>query len=162
MKMQKQRRLSPIYCIDASALINITRYPGYPRDVFPTIWEKLEQMTSGELISHIEVYNEIQKRKDSIFEWCKQNKAMFKDINECQMKEFEKIKTKYDMTYWNNEINKSGPWADPWLIAVSICEDAILVTDEKNMQNRIPYIANHFNVQCLSLIDFFRKIGIRY
>ncbi|MGQ9848014.1 MAG: DUF4411 family protein [Bacteroidales bacterium] len=163
--MVKQERLllSPLYCIDASALINLTKYPGYPRDIFPAIWEKLEDMIKrGELISHIEVYGEIEKRKDEIYHWCNQNKKMFKDIDDCQIKEFAIIKTQYDPDYWNNEINKGGPWADPWLIALSICENAIIITDEKNTPNHIPYIANHFNRQCLNLIDFFKKIGIRY
>jgi hypothetical protein len=166
IEMEKQQRLFPVslYCIDASALINITRYPGYPRDLFPTIWEKLENMVKrGELISNMEVYEEIKKRQDSIYQWCKQNKSMFKDIDDCQSKEFENIKTKYDSNYWNTEINKPGPWADPWLIALSICEDtAFIVTDEKNTPNHIPYIANHFNKQCLNLIDFFKKTGIKY
>lgn len=162
--MTKQQKLFqvPVYCIDASALINISRYPGYPRDVFPTIWKKLEDMVKkGELISHIEVYREIEYGKDEIYEWCKQNKKMFKDVDECQQEKWEIIRTKYDSNYWNNEINKRA-WADPWLIALSICEDAILVTDEKNTPNYIPYIANHFNRQCLNLIDFFKKIGIKY
>ncbi|HPP10893.1 MAG TPA: DUF4411 family protein [Defluviitoga tunisiensis] len=163
--MRKQKGLFPIsiYCIDTSALINIIKYPGYPRDIFPTIWEKLEDMVKrGEFISHIEVYKEIEKRDDEIYHWCKQNKNMFKDIDDFQIAEFEKVKTQYDHYYWNKEIKRSGPWADPWLIALSICEDGILVTDEKNSPNHIPYIANHFNKHYLNLIDFFKKIGIKY
>ena len=87
---------------------------------------------------------------------------MFKDVDDDQIKEFKNVKTKYDPHYWDTEINKGGPWADPWLIALSICEDAIIVTDEKNTANHIPYIANHFNRRCLNLIDFFKKIGIKY
>lgn len=163
--MGKQHRLFPVslYCIDASVLINISRYPGYPRDVFPTIWKKLEDMVKNdELISHIEVYREIEKKKDVISEWCRQNKNMFKEIDDCQITEFENIKKQYEQNYWDNEINKEGPWADPWLIALSICEDAILVTDERNTHNHITYIANYFNRQCLNLIGFFKKIGIKY
>jgi hypothetical protein len=161
--MKVQKRLFPRYCIDASALINLTRYPGYPRDIFPAIWEKLENMVKrDELISHIEVYKEIEKRKDPIYQWCKKHKKMFKDVDDCQIRELENIQHQYDPGYWNNEINKGGPWADPWLIALSICEDAIIVTDEKNTPNRIPYIANHFNSQWLNLIDFFKRIGIKY
>jgi len=165
MKMEKQQRLFPVttYCIDANALINITRYPGYPRDIFPAIWGKLENMVKGdELISHIEVYKEIEKGEDPISDWCKQNKSMFKDIDDCQMREFGNIQRQYEPDYWINETSKGGPWADPWLIALSICKDAIIVTDEKNTRNRIPDIANRFNRQCLNLIDFFKKIGIRY
>lgn len=53
MKMTKQTKLFPVscYCIDASAPINLTRYPGYPQDMFPAIWKKLEGMVErGELI----------------------------------------------------------------------------------------------------------------
>lgn len=163
--MARQGVLFPerIYCIDASALINITRYPGYPREIFPTIWEKLENMSkNGKLISPLEVYEEIKRRNDLILEWCKQNKNMFKDPDECQMREIENIKTKYDSNYWNTEINKPGPWADPWVIALSICEDALIVTDEKNVPNHIPFIADQFNKQCLNLMDFFKKIGVKY
>jgi len=117
---------------------------------------------SDELISHIEIYEEIKKRNDLIYHWCKQNKKMFKDIDECQQQKMPQIEREYDTVYWKTQMNKDEPWADPWSIALSICEDAIIVTDEKNIQNHIPYIANHFNRQCLNLIDFFKKIGIKY
>lgn len=165
MKMKKQEMLFPIirYCIDASALINLTRYPGYPMDIFPAIWDKLENMVKkGELISHVEVYKEIEKRKDAIYQWCKRNKSMFKDIDECQRNKFKNIESQYDPDYWNNEINKDAPWADPWIIALSICEDAIIITDENNTPNHIPYIANFFQIRCLNLLDFFREISIKY
>ena len=161
----KQRRLFPIpiYCIDASALINLTRYPGYPREIFPAIWEKLENLVRrDELISHIEVYKEIGKRKDPIYKWCKRNIRMFKDIDDCQTQELNKIEKEYDAKYWKTQIDKDAPWADPWLIALSICEDAIIVTDERNSANHIPFVANLFGRQCLNLIYFFEVIGIKY
>ncbi|MGB4644589.1 MAG: DUF4411 family protein [Dictyoglomaceae bacterium] len=163
--MPRQQELFQVstFCIDTSTLINITRYSGYPRDVFPTIWDKLETMVrEGVLISHIEVYNEIKEGEDMICKWCKRNRYMFKDIDECQMKEFEAIKGKYEIDYWSKETNRSVPWADPWLIALSICENAILVTDESNKPNHIPYIAKYFNIRCLNLIDFFREIQIKF
>lgn len=163
--MRIQRSLFPVsrYCIDASALINLTKYPGYPRDIFPAIWGKLEGMVKrGELISHIEAYEEIKKRKDKIYDWCKQNKKMFKGIDQCQQQKMRQIEKKYDPVHWKNQMNKDEPWADPWLIALSICEDAIIITDEKNTPNHIPHIANAFQIQCLNLLDFFKKVGIKY
>ena len=161
----KQRRLFPIpiYCIDASALINLTRYPGYPKEIFPAIWDKLENMVKrGELISPEEVYKEIEAGGDSISQWCKQNKKMFKDIDDCQTQELNEIEKNYDPNYWKTQMNKDTPWADPWLIALSICEDAIIVTDERNSPNHIPYIAKFFRKRCLNLLDFFKEIGIKY
>lgn len=87
---------------------------------------------------------------------------MFKDMDECQIRKIQEVKNRYDKTYWENEINKTTPWADPWIIALGICEEAIIVTDEKNTQNRIPAIASLLKIKCLELLDFFKEIGIKY
>ncbi len=148
-----------VYCIDTSSLINLKPFR---RDVFPTIWSKLENMIkNGELIAPLEVYGEIGIGKDNIYDWCKNNKEMFKDVDECQILKLQEVKKKYDKTYWENEINKPK-WADPWVIALGICEEAIIVADEKNTQNRIPAISSMFGLTCLELIDFFKEIGIKY
>ena len=114
-----------------------------------------------QLIAPLEVYGEIEIVKDEIYGWCKNNKKMFKDIDECQIQEIKRIETKYYKSYWEIEINKPK-WADPWVIALSICEDAIVVADEKDTPNRIPAIATMFDLKCLRLIDFLKEIGIKY
>ena len=118
-------------------------------------------VTNGELIAPLEVYGEIEIGKDKIYDWCKSNKEIFKDIDECQIQKLQEVETKYDKNYWENEINKPK-WADPWVIALSICEEAIIVADERNTQNRIPAISYMFGLKCLELIDFFKEIGIKY
>ena len=117
---------------------------------------------NGELIAPVEVYGEIEAGKDKTYDWCKSNKVMFKDVDECQIQKLQEVKKQYDKNYWENEINKPK-WADPWVIALGICEDAIIVADEKNTQNRIPAISSMFaGLRCLELIDFFKEIGIKY
>ena len=149
-----------IYCIDSSILINLKNYP---RDIFPTIWTKIENMAdSGELISHKEAYKEIEKGRDFISQWCQKNKHIFRDIDDHQRKEFKKIEVRYDKDYFQRMINKDGPWADPWLIALSICENAILIAGERNRSNKMSAIATIFGVKCLGLFDFFRDIGVKY
>ena len=51
-------------------------------------------------------------------------------------------------------------WADPWIIALAICEEAIIVSDERNSPDRIPYIASRFGITTLNLLDFFRDIRL--
>lgn len=159
--MYRQKKLFPkiVYCIDTSSLINLKPYR---RDVFPTIWEKLESMIkTEELISPLEVYEEIKVGQDKIYEWCKHNKKMFRDIDDCQRQKFQDVEKQYNKNYWENEINKQR-WADPWVIALSICEKAIIVADEKKTLNRIPVISDTFRIKCLDLLDFFKVIGIKY
>ena len=159
MRPQVELFRKTVYCIDTSSLINLKPFR---RDVFPTIWSKLESMIkNGELIAPMEVYGEIEIGKDKIYDWCKNNKEMFKDIDECQIQKLQEVKKRYDKNYWENEINKPK-WADPWVIALSICEEGIIVADEKNTQNRIPAISSMFGLKCLELIDFFKEIGIKY
>lgn len=109
---------------------------------------------NGELISHEEVYKEIEVGKDVIYDWCKDNSKMFREIDGCQIQKFQGIKKQYDRNYWENAINKTSPWADPWVIALSICEEATIVADEKNVPNRIPAISTVFGIKCLELLDF--------
>ena len=165
--MPRESELFPrtIYCIDTSSLINLMppwKKDVYRKDVFPTIWEKLEGMIKNEeLISPLEVYEEIKIGQDEIYKWCKNNKKMFRDIDDCQRQKLQDVKTKYDKNYWENE-SKKPHWADPWVVAISICEGAIIVTDEKNIPNRIPFISAKFGVRCLELLDFFKEVGIKY
>ncbi|PKP58836.1 MAG: DUF4411 domain-containing protein [Candidatus Altiarchaeales archaeon HGW-Altiarchaeales-1] len=165
--MEKHLKLSEnlIYCIDADALINIKKH--YPKDIdlFSPIWNKLEDMVKNDtLISSIEVFEEINDatdKNDFLLQWSTKNKNMFRGIDDnCQKEEFENVKSKYDKDYWDKESAK-GPWADPWLIALSICKKATLVTSEKNAQNHIPYIADCFKIHSMNLLDFFRKIKIK-
>ena len=161
--MEKQLKLfsSQAYCIDASALFNLK---GYPRDVFPTIWKKIETMIKNEqLISHIEVYKETQRAQDEISHWSTKHKKMFKDVDEDQIKKFQQVKAKYDPNYWATQISGTNPWGDPWVITVSICEGTTIITDENATKaNRIPAIASQLGAKSVNRLDFFRQIGVKY
>jgi len=170
MNKGKQQYLfkTEIYCFDASSIINLFRhgglwYPPYPDDIFEGLWIKLEELIrNGEIISHITVLKEIERRDDKAKEWCYKHRRIFKDIDDCQIEKISEIKTKYSKSHWNAEINRKGQeWADPWLIALAICKEAIIISDEKNESDRIPYIANHFGIITLNLMDFFRKIRLK-
>lgn len=88
--MPRQPDLFPktIYSIDTSSLINLSpawKKDVYRRDVFSSIWVKMETMIKNkELISPMEVYEEIKVGQDEIQKWCKKNRNMFKDIDDCQ------------------------------------------------------------------------------
>jgi len=97
-----------------------------------------------------------------IYNWCKNNKKLFRDADECQIQKLQEVKRQYDNTYWQNEINKTSPWADPWVIALGICEEGVIVADEKSAPNRIPVVSMAFGIKCLALLDFFKEIGIKY
>ena len=161
--MERQLKLggvgARIYCIDTSALFNLKPYF---KDVFPTLWKKLDSMVKkGELISPKEVQNEVNRGKDEITDWCNKNKSLFIDVDDCQKQEILIIEAIYTRDTWIRETSKPGYWADPWVLALSICEEAIIVADEVNRQDRLPNIAASLNVRCINLYEFFKEIGIK-
>ena len=168
MNKKRQIQLFQLYCLDSSAIINLFRhsglpYPPYPKDVFKGLWNKIENLISlGQIISHIIVLKEIEKRDDEIKKWCHKHKKMFKDIDDCQVEKINEIKLKYSKSHWDAETNRKGQeWADPWVIALATCKGAKIVSDEiKDKPDRIPYIANHFGITTLNLIEFLRDIKL--
>ncbi|MGB9141127.1 MAG: DUF4411 family protein, partial [Aestuariivirga sp.] len=63
-----------VYSIDSSALIHGWRRVYRPKN-FGLVWERLDiLMDEGRLRSSIEVYNELEKKDDELFKWCKERK----------------------------------------------------------------------------------------
>ena len=153
-----------LYVIDMSSLKEL--HDRYPKSLFPTIWQKIEGLIqNGQLYSHIEVLREIKQTiypKDKLLTWSNKNKKLFLGIDNCQIKELNNIQQNYNLQYWNNEINRPGPWADPYLIAVAICENAIVITQEnKTKANRIPPVAMNFKIKSINLLEFFQELKIK-
>ncbi|MBI2084119.1 MAG: DUF4411 family protein [Candidatus Aenigmarchaeota archaeon] len=158
-----QKRLIPPYCIDSSSLIDLDRW--YPKNkvIFLPIWKQIEKfVASDKIIAPIEVQREIQNGNNKLIVWCQQNRKIFINVDNAQVSNLQKVKTKYNLDYWNTQTNGLTAWADPWIISLSICMNAIIVTNEsKTKANRIPVIAQNFGIRCLNLLEFFGDIGIK-
>ncbi len=104
------------------------------------------------------VLEEVRKRDDEAKKWCEKNKKIFKDIDKCQNSKINDIKAQYSKSHWEAEINRKGQeWADPWIIALAICEEAQIISDEINKPDRIPYVANHFRITTYNLMEFLEN-----
>lgn len=155
-----QLNILPVHCIDSSALINLKNYPG---KVFPTIWEKIEKRAAGgRLISPIEVYREIERGEDDAYEWCRKNKGLFINPDEEQIKNLPRIREQYDKGHWKARTQKTGFWADPWVIALAMSRRAIVVADEKTAPTKIPYVCQKLGVKCIDRFGFFSELGVKY
>ena len=83
-------------------------------------------------------------------------------MDDCQIGKMPLIKSKFNLDYWNNNMNRPAPWADPYLIAMAMCEKGIIVTQEhKTKANRIPPIAKEFRIDSLNLLEFFQVLKIK-
>ena len=80
------------YVIDTSSLIDLNYR--YPVDVFPGIWKNLEKLIANELLlSPKEVLKEI--KDESLKEWTKKQKKLFRELDELQVQIVQEILKKY-------------------------------------------------------------------
>lgn|SRR5487761_1042159 len=156
-----QTKLVATYCIDTSALIDLKyRYP-QDMETFAPIWKKLDNIVkNGQLISHSEVYREIEQVNDDILAWCHQNKRIFRNPDPEQVKALKKVKAQYDSDYYNKNLNKTGRWADPWIVTLALCQRGSVIANETHERNKIPIVCKSVGIMCFDLIEFFRELGL--
>lgn len=164
MAVAKTLFTNQLYVFDMSSLKEL--HDRYPKALFPTIWKHITTLIeNGQIYSHIEVLREIKQTiypTDKLLLWSKKHKKLFIGIDNCQSIQLQNVKQKFNLQYWNNEINRPGPWADPYLIAMAICESATIITQEsKTKANRIPPIASQLGVRSINLLDFFQELKIK-
>jgi hypothetical protein len=155
-------KLAPDYCIDTSALIDFNRT--YPKEIFPTLWEKMELMIkNGNLVAPKEVFKEILKWDDSLTTWAKRHQSMFKDLTDEQIGKVKKILTDFPRLV---DPDKETPDADPFIVALAMTGGDIVVTSEK-MSNpggrpKIQDVCEKKGIRCITLLDFFKEMGWKF
>ena len=151
------------YCVDTSAILDgWVRY--YPRDVFPTLWDKLEEMiAAGRLVAPDEVLRELSKSDDDLHEWARSQDGLF-----CQLEDDVQIATTEILGAFpklvNNERNRSI--ADPFVIAVAKVRGFSVVTGEKRTGNsarpKIPDVCDAYGIKCLTLLELMKNEGWKF
>jgi len=158
-----------IYVIDTSSLIEMK--DKYPRDVslFKPVWENVEKLCrEGRLIMPVEVLKEIEQGDDELKRWTKSKRKILIKPNKPQ---FAKISEILDKFRFLAKPEKSGPNADPWVIALAVEKNDeeqktlfpnrhIVVTEEsKTKTDKIPAVCRSYDIECISLIELFRREG---
>ncbi|MHA2611536.1 MAG: DUF4411 family protein [bacterium JZ-2024 1] len=158
------------YCIDTSSLIEMK--DKYPRDIFRGVWQNIEKLCKDRrIISPIEVLKEIEQVDDELKKWARKMKKIFIKPNEEQSEKLKEILKSYPSLA---KFEKEGPNADPWIIALAIqkaveaqkilfSDEYIVVTEEsKNKPNKIPSVCRNYGIECITLIELFRKEGWKF
>jgi hypothetical protein len=152
------------YCIDTCSLVDLWRR-FYPPDVFQTLWRNdLETLVcQGLLIAPQEVFYELNNQEDDLFEWAKDHKKMFKDLDEVQVKLVREIVKNFPKLV---DVGKTTADADPFIIALAKSKDWTVVTSEipdpQRKKPKIPDVCQVYDVKCIPLVEFFREQGWRY
>lgn len=148
------------YTLDSNILINMERL--YPRDIFGTLWERIEELAhQGQACICEQVLTELRRGTGGLETWAKQLGGFV-----CRTQQDEIIKVA--------EISKAHPdWvrgqeneADPWVIAHAIHEHRIIVTEERpkgpntaDRNQKIPNVATEYGAQTVNFLEFMKIQG---
>jgi len=164
--------VSIIYCIDTSSLIEI--YKNYPFDLFPSVWKKITSLIKeSRLMSPVEVESEI--RDDELIRWLKPNRdRLFTKIDHNQAIVVSEILREFPNLV---EAEKTTPEADPFVVALALAKtreeqesmlttlgeqnEYIVVCEEaptgRGYKHKIPYVCSYYGLECIRMIDLFRR-----
>ena len=145
-----------VYSFDASSLIEAHHI--YPREIFPSLWGKLEQLAKSDRLKMAEVVFE-EVGDPEIEEWFKEKqlKSYIRvAINEIDQSNAQTLVPKLV----DSRTGESG--GDPWVIALAQrIPDCVVVTQEKasgsNARPKIPNICKQLGIECINLLDLLRK-----
>lgn len=152
------------YCIDSCIFIDLNNL--MPRDVWPSIWEAIEDLiASGQAFTCREVKTEIDKKDDELKAWLKaQPKGFVMHPSDQENQVVVDIVNRYPG--W---VQQQKNAADPWLVAHAHVHGRTLVTSERfkgptpvEANMKIPQVANEYGVQWLSLNDLARQEGWKF
>lgn len=149
------------YVFDSGPLIDLFRH--YYPERFPSLWDKFHSLvSSGEIISVREVYNEIDSRDDALAKWAKEQKDIFFSPSTSEELRFvgEIFKIEHFQAMVRKQERLGGkPVADPFVIARAKIFCCAVVTVEVFKENapKIPNVCKHFSIPCVNLEEFMQK-----
>ena len=150
------------YSLDTSALLNPWR-KFYPRDLFPTLWERYEQaLEDGTAVATELVLIELEKQDDEVLAWAKERPVMFRPLDEKIQEVVTGILRDYPRLV---DTRKSRSGADPFVIALGQIEGRAVVTYEgatnKIDRPNIPDVCEALSIPCVTFIEMARQQGWR-
>lgn len=146
------------YSIDTSAILDgWTRH--YPPDIFPALWGKFEALINdGVLRATEEVFFELERKDDGVFNWVKNRPQMFIPINEEIQVAVNNIMTSYEGLV---DERRNRSIADPFVIALAQIHSCKVVTGEIFSNNlsrpRIPNVCRDLDIPSINFLQLVRE-----
>jgi hypothetical protein len=146
-----------VYSADSSALIHGWRRIYRPRN-FGFVWDRLGVLIEeGRFKASIEVYNDLEKKDDELFKWCKERKDnLVVDIDESVQAHVTRIMRTYPRLV---DTVKGRSGSDPFVIALAASANPAMtvVTEEFVGKVRIPDVCNAEKIDNCGLADLIER-----
>jgi hypothetical protein len=157
------------FCLDSNVFIQAKNGP-YGFDIVPAFWEFLDKKAEeGIIFTSTFVYDELKKGSDELAKWAvdRRRSKFFVDANEECQRVFGSIANYVNSEYEPYNSNHFLSVADPWIIALSKCSNAVVVTHEvlvapNSAKIKIPNICKQFDVKFTDPYKMLRKLKAQF
>jgi hypothetical protein len=152
-----------LYCVDTSAWLDGWQRH-YPKDVFPSLWARLDAIiSSGQIICTEEVYIELQRKDDDLHKWMMSRKQMLVPLDEAIQNRATVLLREYPRLV---DTLRGRSKADPFVIATAIERGAVVVTGEvltgKLEKPRIPDVCRAKGIACIGFLQMIRDLRLTF
>jgi hypothetical protein len=149
------------YSFDTSALVNpYRRY--YPFDVFPSFWRHIENLIGdGSIVATEIVREELEQKDDALTAWARSQHGLFVPVDSEQQLAVSVVVNRFPRWVDANTAKNQG---DPFVVALAMCAQLTVVSDEGNgseLHPTIPFACGAMKVSHMRIVDFIRYTGLR-
>ena len=155
------------YVVDTNVLITLMVYHPKDKPTYGAIWDEIEFLIEHKNISSTTVvYDEIMKYSgdNQLKKWAKSHKKRFFIPTDQEVfKLAQDVAREFPDLLDKKKLETGEPDADPFLIALAKSEGATIITQErKDLPNRIPMVASHYEVKSIDLYEFFEERKLKF
>jgi hypothetical protein len=148
------------YSIDTSAFLDAW-VRNYPIDVFPTIWQQMDEAArNGTLLASDEVLRELERKDDGAYDWMKARQEMVITLDTQIEEQVRNVMKGFPRLV---DTKKGRSVGDPFVIAVAQVRNLTVITGEnatgKREVPRIPDVCDALGIRWIRMLDFFREQG---
>ena len=152
------------YTIDTNVFIDLNNQ--IPRDLFPSVWENIEQLADENRACVCrEVMEELARGGDDLHEWVSKHV----DGAPCEADDSEVATVAEISRQFKGWVSGRKNEADPWVVAHAKRKSRTIVTNEgsggpqrANHNQKIPHVASMQGVEALHFFDMARQEGWQF
>jgi hypothetical protein len=151
------------YTLDTNILIGLIQR--YPRDIFPAMWDNIEDsVAAGDSCICEAILREVHRGGDDLHDWAKDLPGFICPVTDAELVTVARIAAVHP-GWVQGQLNE----ADPFVIAHAKAERSVIVTEEnrkgpgtQDVNQKIPNIADEHQVQTVKFFDYIRSYGWQF
>ena len=143
------------YIIDTSAMLSQKSDEQYRRNVYKTLWTKIDEMVQDqEIVTCSETASEVLD--EDIKDWMTSRGMQVLPIDDEVQENVREIVTIVNKDLIDFKDNKSS--GDAFLIATAKKYGLCVITEERsNSPKKIPFTCQKMGIKCLNMLDFMEE-----